>query len=164
MTKKRRAAERAALLCMEDGGSYFCTLRIIWVPLSRWTLEPLDVNVPEFELEEDDARLRPRSPITPWLFEFRDDEAPAPAPVALFTVAPPTLPAVLTKPPVVERTPPTTPPPVRVIPEAAPLTLPVAPASPEDISESSVWAAVAPLPIACTANDNGTCLPSFKTA
>jgi hypothetical protein len=40
--------------------------------------------------------------------------------------------------------------------EPAPLTLPIAAVSPEDINESSAaWAVAAPLPTACTANDNG---------
>ena len=123
------------------------------------------MKVPEFEPEADDARLRPRSPTTPWLFEFRDDEAPAPAPVAVFTEGPPTLLAVWTRPPAVEPTPPTTPPPVRDMLDAAPLTLPVGAVFPEAINESSsAWAAVAPLPTACTANDNGMWLPFFKRA
>jgi hypothetical protein len=52
----------ASAVCWRD---YFCTRKIICVPLSRCTFEFGEVSVAELEFEVDDVRLRFRRPITP---------------------------------------------------------------------------------------------------
>jgi hypothetical protein len=62
---KKQKGSRKALPPQWMDSVRYCTVKIICVPLSRWTFEFFDVNVAELELEADDVRLSPRIPTTP---------------------------------------------------------------------------------------------------